>query len=121
MDIEVKDGRAYITTKRWCECGGTAACDTQLCPRCAYDTLSERLRGRIAVGDKNGRRLWEGCWEWKGKLRSTGYGQAKIEGKFWSSHRLVYSLLRGHLSEELVPLPEPGLLQPLAPASGHHR
>jgi len=35
------------------------------------------------------------CWEWKGRLGSSGYGQIKVFGKMVSCHRLSYELYNG--------------------------
>lgn len=36
-----------------------------------------------------------GCWDWTGKVGSTGYGEIKCFGKWEGAHRLSYSLYNG--------------------------
>lgn len=44
----------------------------------------------------------EGCWEWKGGLRSTGYGQvSRIKKSPIGSHRLSWMLFNGPIPEGL--------------------
>lgn len=34
----------------------------------------------------------EGCWEWTGAKKPSGYGNFFWEGKYWSAHRFSYTL-----------------------------
>lgn len=39
-----------------------------------------------------------GCWEWRGALSSTGYGQIRIAGKAILAHRLAWEMFNGETS-----------------------
>ncbi len=52
----------------------------------------EDILGRV---EKQG----DGCWKWVGSVRSGGYGQVSFNGERWLVHRLVYSLLKGPITE----------------------
>jgi hypothetical protein len=42
----------------------------------------------------------EGCWGWKGRPDTDGYGRTHVAGKYWKAHRLSYRLFVGPLAEE---------------------
>lgn len=48
----------------------------------------------------------EGCWVWRGTLRSQRpkfrYGALKVNGKMISAHRISYELFKGPIAEGLV-------------------
>lgn len=49
------------------------------------------------------RRRWTQCWVWTGKWNSgNGYGKVQYEGRIWMAHRLVYDLLVGRVSPNIV-------------------
>lgn len=39
----------------------------------------------------------DGCWEWRGSTRTTGYGGFSVKGKTVSAHRCAYMLTRGRI------------------------
>jgi HNH endonuclease len=41
------------------------------------------------------------CWTWRGAANGKGYGSVGHEGRTWSTHKLVYELLVGPVSEGL--------------------
>jgi len=43
-----------------------------------------------------------GCWEWKGKKDTQGYGKIVIQGKTYGVHRVAYQTHYGTLDEELL-------------------
>ena len=43
----------------------------------------------------------DGCWMWRRKLSSGGYGRTKVGRKDWAAHRLVYTLIVGPIPEGL--------------------
>jgi hypothetical protein len=50
---------------------------------------------------------YEPCWVWTGSVGNAGYGQVKMSGKTYNTHRLVWWILsRKH--DELEPIPQPG-------------
>ena len=40
------------------------------------------------------------CWSWNASTNNAGYGQLKMNGKTWNTHRLSW-----HLRVEKLPLP----------------
>lgn len=42
------------------------------------------------------------CWEWLGGKDRDGYGRIVINGKWWGSHRLSYTLVKGEIPKGLV-------------------
>ena len=38
-----------------------------------------------------------GCWNWTGKIGSSGYGEIKVFGKMEGAHRLSHMLYNGHI------------------------
>jgi hypothetical protein len=50
--------------------------------------------------------LWErvvvvpsGCWEWQGYRDQAGYGQIRIHGQAYKTHRLAYALIHGEFPQ----------------------
>lgn len=43
-----------------------------------------------------------GCWIWKKSKTSAGYGQLTEKGKYWTTHRYVYTLVNGDIPDDLV-------------------
>ena len=44
-----------------------------------------------------------GCWEWQGNFQpKMPYGRYTINGKFWTAHRLSYTLVKGDIPQGLV-------------------
>jgi transposase len=41
----------------------------------------------------------KGCWIWNGSLNNKGYGQIRISGTLYFSHRLAYLLMKGEIPE----------------------
>ena len=41
------------------------------------------------------------CWEWVGPLHGGGYGHKYYRGRFWSTHRLVWSALVGPIPDNM--------------------
>ena len=39
----------------------------------------------------------EGCWNWKGAMRSNGYGQFRFKGRPWKAHRVSWILANGEI------------------------
>lgn len=46
-------------------------------------------------------KLDSGCWEWKGRTGSSGYGNIKAFGKMVSTHRLSFELYHGPIPNGL--------------------
>lgn len=44
------------------------------------------------------RKLENGCWEWTGS-HANPYGKFKLDGKYWSAHRISYILANGPIAE----------------------
>lgn len=42
------------------------------------------------------------CWPWRRPLKPNGYGQFKLEGLNWGSHRLAWVLTNGEVPDGLV-------------------
>lgn len=42
------------------------------------------------------------CWEWQGRLNTSGYGQMSIRGKLKLAHRLAYEVSKGPIPDGLV-------------------
>jgi hypothetical protein len=58
--------------------------------------LPQRILNRIAVQP-------DGCWQWTGAIQSRGYGAARgLDQRMWKAHRLVWTLLRGPIPDDLV-------------------
>jgi hypothetical protein len=58
------------------------------------NTLPKRIQDKITVNE-------DGCWMWTASLRN-GYGQVKYKGKNCSSHKLVWTLIIGQVTNGLV-------------------
>lgn len=43
-----------------------------------------------------------GCWNWQKSCNSAGYGQFTINGKYWTTHRYVYTKTFGEIPVDLV-------------------
>jgi hypothetical protein len=44
------------------------------------------------------------CWEWLGVPNTAGYGKFMINGKRWSSHRLIYKMFYKDFNKDLFVL-----------------
>jgi hypothetical protein len=44
----------------------------------------------------------EACWLWQGSVNRDGYGAMRVDGKYWGTHRLVWTLTYGEIPEGLV-------------------
>jgi excisionase family DNA binding protein len=53
------------------------------------DTLEERFWSMVKKGD--------GCWEWQGPRRGTGYGTITVDGKARGAHRVSFMLAYGDI------------------------
>lgn len=42
------------------------------------------------------------CWEWTKARGRKGYGQIKVDGRLWITHRLSYLLFKGNPKGKLV-------------------
>ncbi len=58
--------------------------------RKTFFDLDERFRKLLHIRN-------DGCWIWTGAHGARGYGSVSHNGKRWSSHRLIYTLLRGKI------------------------
>jgi hypothetical protein len=56
--------------------------------------LMDRLATKFTVGD--------GCWEWTGSRKQSGYGNFYVDGKIEIAHRVLYELMVGEIPEDLV-------------------
>lgn len=46
-----------------------------------------------------------GCWEWLGQCQpKMPYGRYTLSGKFWTAHRLSYTLVKGSIPQGLIVL-----------------
>lgn len=43
-----------------------------------------------------------GCWNWTKSVTSAGYGQFTRNGKYWTTHRYVYTVYNGKIPKGLV-------------------
>jgi len=59
-----------------------------------FKPLSERLTD-------NSERMPSGCWEWRRKLDSGGYGQVGVGRRVLGAHRIAYELAFGPIPEGL--------------------
>ena len=59
------------------------------------DSIMERIWDRVEPIDS-------GCWMWIGSKGADGYGHISWHHKRHRTHRLVYTMLRGPIPEELV-------------------
>lgn len=50
---------------------------------------------------KNVRKLPNGCWEWTGSVRASGYGRMRVDRKTVTAHRYAYTLLVGQIPDGL--------------------
>lgn len=41
-----------------------------------------------------------GCWLWTGAMRSSGYGNAHVDGRFVSAHRFAYECANGPVEDD---------------------
>jgi len=69
---------------------------------CAYDygkgnTYEERFWSKV---DKTSSA--NGCWEWSGRVLSTGYGQVRFEKESWLTHRLSWFLFNKRKTSMLI-------------------
>jgi hypothetical protein len=62
---------------------------------CLYDyrATSEYFWSKVSVGDPNT------CWNWTGRLFSTGYGEYKARNKRRAAHRYAYIFAKGNIPE----------------------
>ena len=44
----------------------------------------------------------DGCWEWTGTKFSVGYGDFRLQGKRWATHRLAWTLANGEIPAGLM-------------------
>jgi hypothetical protein len=58
------------------------------------DELLEKILARIDVNE-------HGCWLWQGALTGGGYGNVRYDGRVYTTHRVVYAAIVGHLPAEL--------------------
>jgi hypothetical protein len=74
-------------------------------------SLLARLFGKIEIDptcglwvtDEDGVGRWEPCWQWKGSLNDSGYGNFRVGDKVAKAHRTTFKLFRdADLSDELV-------------------
>lgn len=57
----------------------------------------------IMIGQESLYRFWEkvdkrginGCWIWTASIKTDGYGQLTVDGRFWRAHRLSWVLHNG--------------------------
>jgi hypothetical protein len=59
------------------------------------DLTLQQIDSTLKRIDRNGD---NGCWNWTGVLRKSGYGEMSISGKTRLAHRIVYSIFKGHLT-----------------------
>lgn len=46
--------------------------------------------------------LSNGCFIWNGYKNSSGYGQLTEKGKYWTTHRYVYTCVKGPIDENKI-------------------
>ncbi|MEX2984566.1 HNH endonuclease signature motif containing protein [Streptomyces sp. C36] len=44
----------------------------------------------------------DGCWEWTGSIKPSGYGQVRVGDRVRSAHRVAYELAHGEIPDGLV-------------------
>lgn len=56
-----------------------------------YEHLQRELGfiSRVHIGNI------DDCWEWKGRIKSDGYGDVSIKQKVWYVHRLIWTIWYG--------------------------
>lgn len=42
------------------------------------------------------------CWVWQRSVTSAGYGQITVDGKYWTTHRYVYTKVYGEIQDNLI-------------------
>jgi hypothetical protein len=57
--------------------------------------LPEQIECRIHLDEG-------GCWIWRGARQKFGYGNVKVNKRFWRVHRFAYEMLRGPIPQGLV-------------------
>lgn len=50
----------------------------------------DRVRKNIEINER-------GCWIWLGALAKDAYGQIKVDGKTWATHRIAFAALHGEI------------------------
>lgn len=55
----------------------------------------ERINSNIVIDSNN-------CWIWQKSCAGSGYGQITVNGKYWQTHRYVYTQHYGEIPEGLV-------------------
>ena len=63
----------------------------ELLPR---PSVEDRLRAQLEYSEE--------CWEWRGKLMSSGYGTISVNKRHWGTHRLAYTLWVGPIPDGLL-------------------
>lgn len=85
-------------------------CLNKLCCNPAHLRLGTYLDERQSRPSYQNRiaRFWDrierpagGCWEWKGLLTKSGYGNLRWDGRGWLAHRLAWTLARGPVPSHL--------------------
>lgn len=51
--------------------------------------------------DRVDRRHPEGCWQWIGKSHYSGYGNVYIQGRIYTTHRVMFELYYGPIPDGL--------------------
>lgn len=107
FDHQDSGGRAYWVFR--CHCskhfisqgykvtsGHTKSCG---CIRSLHEVgYSEKIRLKIKKKVKVSE---NGCWEWQGSLKTTGYSQIVAFGKPQCGHRVSYKVFRGDIPKDL--------------------
>lgn len=56
----------------------------------------------IELFSRNHLRPEQGCWDWRGKISTVGYGRIRVKGIEYAAHRLSYTLNVGQIPDGFV-------------------
>lgn len=91
-------GASRSRVSRWCKSGlkkyGDQCAHRHL--RLGDRSLVQMMWARIEVSTP------DDCWEWRGAIKTNGYGSLNFHGKAFNAHRLVYETLIGSIPDNLV-------------------
>lgn len=69
-----------------------------------FSTIEGRCQHQGLTDDQKARGLLIGCLTWQFSLQSSGYGQMKIEGRDWLTHRAAFACTQGAIPAGMLVL-----------------